>query len=288
MQLILICSAVIANIIIVNIIYFKSARLTSYDKILMNHCFIQGFTALVDVPFFHINAMFGFFPCGRVLGLLWAIYDNNINMTTNFNMLYMCWVRWRCIAAPKSFNSEFIIRKPITMCCLIWACGLGTWTIISTRFGIMPDTFAVQFNPSFLKNILNIFFWLTPLLLISILSVFIFVRLNKASKNKKALAKNKTLENTTTHKSSTLSKTSHKKKKEASMTPHIRFLTLIIIYQIQWYIPCLLVIVDGSCNCVSPDVLTSIYWLTYSVLLTDPIFIYILSPNLKIKIRNIQ
>jgi hypothetical protein len=205
-------------------------------------------------------------------------------MTTNLNMLYMCWVRWRCIAAPKSFSSEFIIRKPITMCCLIWACGLGTWAIISTRFGIIPETFSVQFSPSFLKNILNIFFWLTPLLLITILSVFIIIRLNEASQNKKAL----TLENSTTNKSSTLSKTSNTKAKEASMKPHFRFLMLIIIYQIQWYIPCLVVIIDGSCNCVSPDVLTSIYWLTFSVLLTDPFFIYILSPNLKIKIKNIK
>ena len=53
----LIVSGSLTNLAVILLIYLRSIKFSYFDKILVNHCIIQGVTALVDIPFFHINRL---------------------------------------------------------------------------------------------------------------------------------------------------------------------------------------------------------------------------------------
>jgi hypothetical protein len=54
---------------------------------MLGHCLIQLITSIVDIPFFHIKDHFGYWPLPKFASYMWAAYDNNINTTTNLNMV---------------------------------------------------------------------------------------------------------------------------------------------------------------------------------------------------------
>jgi len=47
---------------------------------------VDGLTGIVDIPFFHVNDIFGYWPFGSLSAQLWTSYDNNINISNE--MLY--------------------------------------------------------------------------------------------------------------------------------------------------------------------------------------------------------
>jgi hypothetical protein len=97
---------------------------TAVNTSIRTRIFGQGVTALVDVPFYNVQDVFGYWPLPKLLSYFSVSYDNNINTTYNLKMLYMCWVRYRGLAAPTSFNPEILIKTPKTVMALIWAIGL--------------------------------------------------------------------------------------------------------------------------------------------------------------------
>jgi hypothetical protein len=88
-------------------------------------------------------------------------------------MLYISWARLRCIKAPKSFDKELLLRKPIIIMIFIWLMGLGIWTTTSFLFGTIDFTTDVKFRPYSLKLGFNIVTWLIPLLAILVVSVYV-------------------------------------------------------------------------------------------------------------------
>ena len=178
---------------------------------------------------------------------------------------------------------------------LIWVLSLSIWIPITMVSGILDYTISINYNPLFLNNIFNFILWFAPLVGILVLSIRIIWILNLRSLRKLGLGskligatKNAvsdiTRSTNLTQKSSNNTKKLNVKKK-FTLKPTVRFIIIILIYWIQWIIPCIIILVEGLCDCVSNDILTPVYWLTYTVVLTDPLTILILNPNVKCSYR---
>jgi hypothetical protein len=288
-ELILIASAIALNIFVTCIIYFNSISWSVFDQILIGHCFIQGLTALVDVPFFHLQDIFGYWPMPKVMSYFWASYDNIINTTCNLTMLYMCWARYRSVAVPTTFKNEILIKHPVTVMASIWAIGLTIWTPITIRYNNLDFSSNLNYDPVYLQNIFNTLFWLVPLLLILYFRIHIILILNKRSRNKShksnlihidmpmnaTVFPNQVMARKTEvlvangsrpmirRTSSCAPPNSNKRKSSRKrMQPQVRYLLIILIYWTQWFIPCVAVLVNGLCNCIPNSVYVPIYWLT--------------------------
>ena len=299
-ELSLALTSVVANALCALAISYKSANFNVFDKILVNHCLIQGLTALVDIPIYHVQEVFGYFPCGVYAGLLWSIYDNSINTTTNLNMLYMCWARWRCIVAPGSFNSEFLIRNPFALMCLMWLVDLSLWSLVVGLFGLNEFSLSIDYRPGYVSSILNLVCWFVPLMLVFVVGALIIRRLYEFNARRKRLvatiasyhaSQGHHLHIVNRHMSLVVNSATRRERASArrrassiyndrAMSPHIRFLLIIAIYWLQWIIPAVESIVSSTCQCVPDQMSRLFYWLTYFGCLTDPLVIFLLNPSI--------
>ena len=289
LQIILSVLACTLNCFVIALIYFNSISWTVFDQILIGHCFIQGFTAGIDIPFFHIQNMFGYWPLPKLASYFWASYDNNINTTTNLNMLFMCWARLRSIVEPTKFKDEFLIKHPKMVIASFWALGLGIWTPVTIAFNTQDFSSSLDYKPLYLQNIINFLFWFSILFAIIVFSLKIIFHLYVRSLRKMHLSKKMTTSNrgnattsiannrvialnqsttATAPRSSDSSNMRHGTrfsrflKKKLVLKPQVRYLMIILIYWIQWFIPCVTALLNGLCNCVSTSISAPIYWLT--------------------------
>lgn len=292
---------VLFNALVMVILIKKSTKLNLFDKIMICHCIVDGLTGLLDVPFFHFSSVFGYWPFGNVSALLWTTFDNALNVITNLHMLYLTWARLRSITAPNSFEKEILIQKPIMISVIIWMSGLIYWGIIVGIFGLYSFTTNINFNPIYLEVILIFVSWFLPLLGIIIFGLYIIYILNMRRKKKRGIndrAKQiSCLSSKIGHGSKQATGSDSivlkSNKKEPSLLSYFKngfkldvqakFQIMIISYWIQWLPSCIIAMVDPICGCVPSNVSSGIYWLTYTVCLSDPFVILLLNPNIKIR-----
>jgi hypothetical protein len=255
--------SVAANVLVAVVIcYNKSASLSVFDKILVNHCLIQGITALIDIPLYHVQEMFGYFPFGLYPSLVWSIYDNSINVTTNLNMLYMCWARLRCVMAPGSFSQDLLMRKPLTFMILMWLIDLSVWALIVNVFGMTDYSLNVNYNPSYVSSIFNLVFWFVPLVLIFVVALFLIYKLHEFSIRRKILLGSSQVHMVQHHDSHVSFHVSLPHVTFHSMSPHVRFVLIVVIYWFSWIIPAIESITSSTCGCVAEQTSRLFYWLT--------------------------
>jgi hypothetical protein len=274
------------NFLVILILLRKPASTKSvFDTILMGHSIVDGLTGLVDIPFFHINTIFKYWPLGKITSLLWASFDNNINTTTNMHMLYMCWVRLRSIKAPRTFKNEFLIRKNHSVMILLWFIGLGTWIPITFAFGTYEFSNEVAIHPLYLVTVINFFTWFIPVAFVVLYGVLIIIELN----HRRNVKKQKRM---TTIATSTMSETNSMaamsgfsgKFRRPIFGPQAKFQLIIISFWVQWSLPCVITLINPICNeCINSNVTAYFYWLTYTVCFTDPIIVLLFNPNISVK-----
>ena len=213
-------------------------------------------------------------------------------------MAYMSLARLRCIQAPKAFTQEFLMRKPCLVMLSIWIFSLGFWSFVVFGFGVPEYTNWVLYDPAYVKLILNFFFWFIPMMMIisfAGLTIYLLVirRRKKMSKSKRISklrnegesVKTRSVANTTTSSvrtgfSSLASiKSLIRSVMSALCSPEIKFMIIILTYWLQWAPPCFATMLQPLCNCIPDSTYAAIYWVTYTVCMTDPLVILILNPN---------
>lgn len=260
--------------------------------------------------FFHIGRVFGYWPLGRTTALMWAAFDNGINSITNLHMLYMTWARFRSIQAPSSYEKEILARSPKLVCLLIWLAGLLIWTLITFSHGVDEFTTSISFKPS-LEIALIFATWFTPLVAILPISCCIIVILNRRHRKMARIKRpalfvrsrcptNNTRNNFNhvTNMTGSNRSNSHrmiaasspmiirsnslrwrKFKSIFSLAPQSRFQIIIFSYCLQWFPSCIIALIDPVCACIPANLIANIYWLTFTVCLTDPLVILLFYSN---------
>jgi hypothetical protein len=186
------------------------------------------------------------------------------------------------VAVPTTFKREVFIKNPVRVMASIWAISLTIWVPITIIFNNVNFSSTLDYHPIYFQNIFNIFFWFVPLILILVFSLRIIWILNKRDLKKISLRNkagirmtimtvyvNGSLIHNTPQTNLTVASPSTKKKSVVvkkklfkRFTPQIRFILIILIYWIQWFIPCVAVLLNGLCNCIPPNIAIPIYWLT--------------------------
>ena len=250
----------------------KLIKTTIFDQILIAHCLVDGITGLIDIPLFHLHDLFGYWPLGELTAHLWAIYDNGINAITSLHMLYMTWIRLRSITAPNTYETDLISRKPKLIFVSIWLIGFVIWTPVVIKYGVDDFSFDVSYENRTIEIILISVLWFLPLLSIVVVSGIILAVLNRRK-----------VPNGRVELSSISGQRSNRNvtvKKWFSLGPQIRFQIIIYYYCIQWFPSYILAIIDPICGrCIGSNVIGAVYWLNYTVCLTDALVILIFNPN---------
>ena len=187
----------------------------------------------------------GYWPFDRTGAALWAIYDNSLNWTTNTHMAYMAYVRLRGIQAPTKFTNEWLIKMPCWFMLSLWISGFLIFLPPELILGTVEYSTDINYQPLYLQSILALFIWFIPEILIAVFSVEVFFELRKRDKRNE-------------------SKLTLKKNKKLRLSASVKFQILIFTYWIQWFIPCILEIIQPF-NCISIQLSSIFYWLTYTV-----------------------
>ena len=208
------------------------------------------------------------------------------------HMLYMSWVRLRSIQAPKAYQSEFLIKRPILMMICFWTFGLSIWIPTTFIYGTVDFTTDVNFNPSYIKVIYNIVLWFIPLFSILIVASYIIYILEMRERRKKSMSNASSKGNfTVTFLNTQIASTTSELKPSTyrkifkylyrfRLSGQAKFTIIIWTYWFEWAPPCVVTILNPLCDfCVPSDVTAVIYWLTYTVCLFDPLIVLILNPN---------
>lgn len=130
-QIALFVTTIILNFIVITLMISKKHKLSVFDQILLGHSIVDGLTALIDMPIYHIYDLFRYFPFDGVLSLLWTIYDNSINMTTSLHMMYASYTKYRCVKSPRGYKTEILMRHPPLTMLFIWILGFCVWTPVT-------------------------------------------------------------------------------------------------------------------------------------------------------------
>ena len=154
----------------------------------------------------------------------------------------------------------------------------------------------IQSYFNYFNFILLVVAWFIPLVLIFVISVEIIFILRKRIKQKREMQEARKVKkhhtinrsdgsamHTTTAgspRSKTLIRNWFRKCFHHQLSASTKFIIIITTYWIQWFSPCLLVIINIVCNsCINTDIVSNIYWLTYTVCMVDPIVVLLLNPN---------
>ena len=145
----LIFSTIFANSFVIILIHRNSDKITIFDQILINHALLDGLTGLIDIPIYHINSIFGYWPLSSIIATLWSIYDSSINTAINLNMLYLSWSRLRSIQNPISYTKEFIFKHSIYVMISIWLVSFLIWTPIVLTSSLKINSLILKINETY-------------------------------------------------------------------------------------------------------------------------------------------
>jgi hypothetical protein len=204
-------------------------------------------------------------------------------------MLYMSWARYRSIQSPRNYSKELLMKNPCIVIILIWFIGIAIWLPSTLIFGTLDYKTELNFQPPYAKLLMNVIFWFLPLFFILVLSIFIIVKLlkrkNTRSKRNFILARvSLNTGHTSFHNSISFKFKRNMLNMLDSLTldAKIKFTVIILTFWVQWMPPCFLRILESACDCIPESISIRIYWLTYTVCLTDPIILLILNPNIRL------
>ena len=266
LELLIAFSAALVNGFNIFCLFVGTSKKTCFDEILIGYCLVNGITGLIDIPFFHVNDIFGYWPFGKVPALLWSTYDNNINYNTAAHMFYASYARLRSVYNPHGYSREKLLKKPFIIMIIIWFASLGIWAIITATIGEKPETVIVNFDPFYLTTVFNapwLFLIIGIFILAIMISIFLFEKAikDKIKRSRKILDQPSIItgESSLATGLSKLSKVPKQVGFFRRITPEKKFLIIMGSYLVQWTPPCIMVMISPFVY-IDPGVYSGIYW----------------------------
>jgi heme/copper-type cytochrome/quinol oxidase subunit 2 len=159
---------------------------------------------------------------GRIYGLL----NSSLNTITNLIMLYLTCARLRKIQYPRTYKQEMLFKYPILISILICIIGVLIWMPVYVFYDLKAiDSLNHDVEAYFSLEILT---QLIPLILILIISCFIFYHFKKRNQNTLTTSNNQTYE---------MNKCLFEVIFNYKINSHTLFAMIMSFYWIQWIIP---------------------------------------------------
>ena len=271
----LIFSTIFANSFVIILIHRNSDKITIFDQILIYHALLDGLTGLIDIPIYHINSIFGYWPLSPIIATLWSIYDASINTAINLNMLYLSWSRLRSIQNPTSYVTEFIFKHSIYVMISIWLVSFLIWTPIVLTSGLNINSLILKINETSQMLLFKLSFWFLPFILIIIVSIIIFYYLKLRQNIRDQIRHEQHLQQNNNNNND---KSLFERVFKLKFGSHTLFTIMMSIYLVQWLLPFIVELLMFH-SFIEESLDYSLYWLTYTVCLTDPLILIFFNAN---------
>ena len=98
-----------------------------FDKILLAHAIVDFVTAGLDLPFYHILTIFGYWPFDKTWCIIWSTLDNAVNMISILHVFFLSLVQLMSILKPQKFSEYFLVKYSSIVPTVIWISGLTLW-----------------------------------------------------------------------------------------------------------------------------------------------------------------
>jgi hypothetical protein len=222
----LIITVILFNFLVVYLIKRNSIKLILFDKILIIHCTINVIRSITNMPFNHIITLFKYWPFDSISGGIFGSFNSSLNTITNLIMLYLTCARLRKIQYPRTYKQEMLFKSPILISMLICIIGILIWIPVYVLNDIQEF---IPINHNILSYIiLKVLTWFLPLILILIISCFIFYHFKKRNQNTLTTSNNQTYE---------MNKCLFEVIFNYKINSHTLFAIIMSFYWIQWIIP---------------------------------------------------
>jgi hypothetical protein len=280
--LLIIIMVTISNILAIFLLSRKSKTKTVFDKILISHAVMDLITGAIVLPNYFLIATFHFWPLSKGLCMFYVSLDNTMATLCTFHILYMSWVRIRCIKAPKEYTNEASVKYPINVIILMSILTLIFWlpvSIVLVNQFYEDGSCYIEFKPQFLSAIVILFGWIVPVIFIIIITIFIMAILIERKTIKKARFK-ATNKDRSSSSSTSNQESFNKAKSKFISNPQVKLSIIISAFCIQ-YLPYSLVwLIVTFCNeCVSDLLFEITYLMTFSASFTNPFILLVLNPS---------
>lgn len=166
----------------------KGGQRTVFEQILISHAICDFINGICVLPLFDIEFIFEFWPLGKEACMYFLTLDTITGTLSIIHVLYLSYVRMRCILAPKKYLQERIIRNNVKVLLLQWII-LGTF--FSAFFVPDIDENYVEYNCSLADDsivvsfIYYVTFFIIPLSLPVASTIYILHHIKKINKKKK-------------------------------------------------------------------------------------------------------
>jgi hypothetical protein len=87
-QIFLFVGTILVNFLVITLLYVRPIKISIFDQILIGYCLVNGITGIVDIPFYHVWNIFGYWPFGKIPSMLWVSYLIIINCIMNCSDLF--------------------------------------------------------------------------------------------------------------------------------------------------------------------------------------------------------
>ena len=250
-------------------------KLNIFEKIFILHALIDFLINLLDFSFVIIFTIIPFWPFSSQLCVYYTSVDNALSSIEIFTVMYMCWVRMRCIQAPKTYTNELVIKHFLKIHMSIWAVLVVLWTITSEYILEINEWFDQSYcQLTFGSNWLNIFLLVTlfllPLSLIGFMVIYIFFLIRKTNSNVKDIKAKKNKGNFFQNPLKYLLAL-HTSPQTKLVIITLAFLSQYSPFYVTWLISLL------CTECVSSQAFAWINYLAYCPSLVNPIVIFTLN-----------
>jgi hypothetical protein len=274
--LVIMIGSVLLNPAVIILLTCKGKCKTVFDDILTSHAVINFLAGSVDLFFYLIAWLFSAWNFGKYTCVFWLALDNMLATSEIIHVLYLGWVRVRCVLKPKSYTKDLMVKHSTWVLVSAWLAPLALWLVpivkqIDSTFG--DQTCEILLIPSVLSAVVVFVSFIAPLVLIAVSTVFIVIKLN-ASENRLARGRS-----TQPRRNSSL-----RRRSSSQRGFHVHFQTqrklsvIISVFLLQYSPYSIMWFVDILCSdCVPSLLYTALLLMTFTPGLTNPLLIIVLN-----------
>jgi hypothetical protein len=222
----LIITVILFNFLVIFLVKRNSMKLTLFDKIMIIHCIVNAFRGITNMPLNHIITLFEYWPFDSISGRIYGSLNSSLNTITNLIMLYLTFARLRKIQYPRTYKQEVLFKKPILMSILICIISILIWIPVFVVYDLEGIDLINHEVYSYIA--LEVLTWFSPLILILVISCFIFYHFKKRNQSTLSTSNNQTYE---------MNKSLFEIIFNYKINSHTLFAMIMSFYWIQWIIP---------------------------------------------------
>ena len=277
---------VIANTIVIYLLVNRSCTRLIFDRILISHAVVNLLTNLLDLPFYHMQLIFNYFPFDKYTCFVHLIIDHSTSTIEISHFIYMSYARLRCILAPRSYQNEMLIKYPKLIIALIWSGVTIFWTPIVYFFSFsiyIEGDCAVTYGNKYMGITTVLIGYILPLCFTIGTSNFVLISISRSKnfiyKPTKSLntIRDDTKNSTSTRVSLNASFYLSHIKKIVLNNPQVKLSIITIVFNVCYFPYSTMLVVDAVCSCAGYYVYVITEMFCFSASMWNPILILILN-----------